>query len=358
MADQLLDLVRPQLRPRSDDSLGRLADQARLRTLLRAPAETVQLALLPFTAPSELGPAADAVLRDTADQLARVKSNRRTRFVFIPLGATLRRRVRTPEQARVALGASEVLSATLVQDKDRIRLHASISDVRSKTTVRDWDTDYPPAKMKYAGVAMAAMVTMSLHLPALVPKAAVNTAASLDYAAGLAAVRRDTGIDTAIAHFERAVAADPDSPLPYAGLAEAEWFKFYLTKDKLWIDRATESVRQAEARNADLAEVQRIGGLLKANAGWYEQAVAEYQRAIELDPANGDAYRRLGSAYESNSQLDQAASAYQKAVEASPAGRPARPGGGTGGNRQESPRRLRPLLSRVPCGGQWRPRPG
>ncbi|HEV2198257.1 MAG TPA: protein kinase [Bryobacteraceae bacterium] len=283
-----------------------------------APPETVQLALLPFTAPSGLDPIANAVLHDAAEQLARVKSSRRSKFVFIPLSTTLRRRVTTPEQARAALGASEVLSATLVQDNDRILLHAAISDARSKAAIRSSDAAYTPAQMKYAGVALAGMVTSTLRLPALVPKAVVNAAASQDYAAGLGAVRRDTGIDSAIAHFERAVAADPDSPLPYAGLSEAEWIKFYLTKDKLWLDRATQSIRQAEARNPDLAEVHRIGGLLKANAGWYEQAVVEYERAIELDPANGEAYRRLGTAYESNNQLEPAAAAYQRAIAANP----------------------------------------
>ena len=61
-----------------------------------------------------------------------------------------------------------------------------------------------------------------------------------------------------------------------------------------------------------------MAGLLRANAGFYEQAEAEYQRAIELEPSNGDAYRRLGHVYEQAIRLDQALAAYEKAVELDP----------------------------------------
>jgi Flp pilus assembly protein TadD len=77
-------------------------------------------------------------------------------------------------------------------------------------------------------------------------------------------------------------------------------------------------VRQAEGRNPDVAAVHRIAGLLKADEGWYDQAAAEYRRAMELDPANSDAYRRLGQAEQRNSQVDQALAAYQRAIELEP----------------------------------------
>ncbi len=68
-------------------------------------------------------------------------------------------------------------------------------------------------------------------------------------------------------------------------------------------------------RNPDVAAVQRVAGLLKANDGQYEQAVAEYQRAIEIEPANSDAHRRLGQAYKANGQLDQAFTEFRRAVD-------------------------------------------
>jgi Flp pilus assembly protein TadD len=78
-------------------------------------------------------------------------------------------------------------------------------------------------------------------------------------------------------------------------------------------------VEAAQRRNPDLAPVHRVAGLLLANGGYYEMAEAEYRRAIELDPGNGDAYRRIGAVYEKSGQLQEALAAYQNAVRVDPA---------------------------------------
>jgi tetratricopeptide (TPR) repeat protein len=64
--------------------------------------------------------------------------------------------------------------------------------------------------------------------------------------------------------------------------------------------------------------VHCVTGLLLFQASLYEQAETEYLRAIELDAANGDAYRRLGQVYVRNHRLDQALAMLKKAVEVGP----------------------------------------
>jgi len=159
-------------------------------------------------------------------------------------------------------------------------------------------------------------VTLAFRLPILA--ANVNRAAQSDYFSGLALTRRDSTIDQALPLLERAVTADPDSPLTYAALAEAESFKYFATKDPIWRDRFTESVRQAEMRNPDLAEVHLVSGILKSDLGLYEPAATEYLRAIDLRPQNGAAHMRLGQVYERNNLGDRALDEYRKAVEVDP----------------------------------------
>jgi serine/threonine-protein kinase len=282
-----------------------------------APRESVSLALLPFEAGPDAAALAEVVSRDASAELAHLKGGKRARLSVIPLRDVTRRNVDSAAKARDVLSATHVVSGTITREAGRVVLRAFLTDTRTQANSGDWKAEYAPGEVHYAAAALAGMVTASLHLPAL-EMPPVNAKAKQDYLAGFAYTRRNSTVDKALPLLERAVAADPDSPLTWAGLAEAQWFKYFMTKDAAWLDRTSESLRQAQDRDLDLAPVHRVAGLLRANAGFYEQAEAEYQRAIELDPSNGDAYRRLGHVYEQSNQLDQALAALEKAAEVDP----------------------------------------
>ena len=228
------------------------------------------------------------------------------------------KKVDTLEKTKSMLGATHALHGTLEKENEDFTLHAYLTDARSGANVRDWQVRYKASELRYAPVALAGMVTYTFRLPSVITNATVNAAARQDYLTGLSYVHGDTGIDDAVHMLERAVAADPDSPLSYAGLAEAQRSKYFLTGETVWRERAQESLRQAELRNLDLAEVHIISGLLKADSSFYELAGADYQRAIELQPNNGDAYRYLSGVYNSNGQPSEARAAIQKAVQIQP----------------------------------------
>ena len=271
-----------------------------------APKESISLAMLPLEARPDAAALADLVTRDAASELAHIKGGTRARLKVIPLADVTGRHA-----------ATHVLRGNIARENGRVSLRVFLTDSRTQVNVGDWKAEYAPGEVRYAGRAMAAMVTASLRLPPLT--ASVNAKARPDYEAGMAYTRRNSTIDKALPLLESAVAADPDSALTWAGLAEAQWFKYFLTDDPAWLERTSESLRQAQDRDLDLAPVHRVAGLLRANAGSYEQAAAEYQRAIEIDPSNGDAYRRLGTVYERSNQMDQALTAFKRAVEVDPA---------------------------------------
>jgi len=277
----------------------------------------VRLAMLPLEPGPNQASLAESISREAAAQLLRLKGGTRARLSVIPWSDVIGRHVNNVEKARAALGATHVLRGTVNMENDKVVVHAFLTDARTQANNGEWKAEYAPGEVRYAPVAMAGMVTAGLRLPALAITS-VNAAANQNYLAGLAYTRRNSTVDKALPLLESAVAADPDSPLTWAGLADAQWFKYFTTKDPAWLDRTSESLRQAQGRNPDLLRVHIITGLLRANAGLYEQAEAEYQRALELDPANSEAYRRLGQIYERNGQLDRALAAFRRAVELDP----------------------------------------
>lgn len=283
-----------------------------------APKETVRLALLPFEGDDETASLSRKVVRDTAAQLGRIKGDADTKYVFIPLTKVLSSKITTPKQAQAVLQATHVVRGTVDKQNEKLSFHVYLTDTASLVDAKKWEAEYTHEELRHAPMALAGIVTGTLRLPPLVAASSVNAAARQDYEKGLSSVRRERGVDDALHFFSSAVAADAESPLTHAGLAEAQWFKYFYAKEKIWLDLATESVRQAELRNPDLASVHRISGRLKANLGLHEQAIADYRRAIDLEPGHSGAYRRLGSAYEVNNQLDEALAAYRSAVEEEP----------------------------------------
>jgi len=282
-----------------------------------APAETVRLVMLPFETDSGAGIAAN-FLNEVTHTLTQIRSSPGTKLVVIPADDIARNKIQRPDAARTVLGATHALHGTLAGDNEKLILHAYLTDTRSQVNKGEWSVEYKRGQQRYLPVALAGLVTGTFRLPPLSMQTAVNPAAQQDFLAGLNYLRRNSGTDNALLALERAVAADPDSPLTYAALAEAQWFKYFLTGDSLWLERTKESTRQAWARNPDLPQVHRIAGLIRADAGLYELAEAEYLRAIELEPNSADAWRRLGMVYETDNKPDQALAAYRRAVEADP----------------------------------------
>jgi len=284
-----------------------------------APPETVRLALLPLETDRDTAPLADRLLQETAAQISRLKGSARTAFRLIDPIKTQRNQVRTVDQARASVGASHVLHGTLRKENDKLKLYVQLTNASTGGEARQWDAEYAPSETRYIPVALAGIVTETLHLPPLVAAPTVNAAALADFQKGMEVVRNDDKVDDALAFFSRAATADPHSSVAYAELAEAQWKKYYFTQDKIWLDRMVESLEEAEVRNPDVAQVHRMNGRVLDNSGRYDQAAAEYLRAIELEPGNSDTYRRLGWSYEENKQPNDALAAYQQAVALDPA---------------------------------------
>jgi serine/threonine protein kinase/tetratricopeptide (TPR) repeat protein len=285
---------------------------------INVPAETVRLAMLPFSTAPDFASVSETLLHETANRLARLKGTPHTHFKFISEDDLIRGRVKTPEEARVLATATHTLTVTLERQGEIVVVNGFLTDVRSGAELRKWTARYKPAEVGYAPAALAGLVTEAVHLPPLSTNALINAKARPDYQKGLSFLRGDKNIDAAVAAMSSAVAADPGSALAYAGLAEAQWAEYHDSNDGKWLNQATESARLAQYRNPDLAEVHRIMGLLEQENGASEAAKVEYKRAIELEPNNGDGYRRLGIAYRVTNQFNEALAAFRKAVQVQP----------------------------------------
>jgi tetratricopeptide (TPR) repeat protein/TolB-like protein len=283
---------------------------------MATPPETVRLAVLPFETDAANRALSDGLVNETAERLRRVRNSRTRRLTVIPLDAVLQNKLDRPEQAVTLLAASHVLHGTLRQDGDRTMIHAYLTDAHS-VLLKDLQAPYYQKDLRDLPVALTGLITGTLHLQPLAASTSVNSTAYADFTKGSALLGRDA-TDQAIPLLENAAKADPDSPLIYARLAEAQMVKYSLTNDSMWIEQAIVSLGNARQRNPDAVEVWLVSAMIDEYRGLYESAEADLHRALEIEPQNGDAWRRLGKIYQEKKRFADAQSAYQEAIRMQP----------------------------------------
>ena len=284
------------------------------------PPTNVRLAVLPFEGPKDTAPIGGGVLQDVSDRIAHLRDGRRT-VVVIPSSEALRDHVRTPEQARQVLHATHALQTTVRREGDEFVAQASVIDLSTQAHVRDFSGRYSSATIGSMPAALAGAVSVALRLQGATAQESLSPAATAPYDRGLYLLRENPqNFENAIALFQEAVRLDPRSPLPLAGLAQAQITKFQITKQESCIEDAQRALRAAESLNPDSVRVRLAAGLLNETAGQYEKALEDYRRVQDLEPRNIDALLRIGHIYgpDALDMPEKAIDAYQKAIALDP----------------------------------------
>src|SRR6202040_688514 len=121
-------------------------------------------------------------------------------------------------------------------------------------------------------------------------------------------------LDLAIAALGNAVKVDPRFALGFAHLGEAYRLKYQLDKDTKWIEEALANCQKAQQLDDRLPVVYVTLGHIHRTTGKYDLALQEYQRALQLDPRSADAVIGLAESYDSAGRAADAEAAYRKAI--------------------------------------------
>ena len=129
--------------------------------------------------------------------------------------------------------------------------------------------------------------------------------AQLDYERAIAALKNDAA-EQALPLLTRLSLDAPDKPRLFTNLGLAH---FRLHQAEL----AEQAFQQAIARNPDDAVAHNHLGILQRRQGRFDDALLEYQRAIEIDSKYARAYLNLGILFDLYLQdLDKALQQYRK----------------------------------------------
>jgi serine/threonine-protein kinase len=229
------------------------------------------------------------------------------------------------------LGATHVLAGTVERSGRELRMALSVAtpageSLSSQRVVASLDS--LPA-LGSAVLSGADTVMSRARLPPIrgLTEAGVRQALSIDplafeeYAQAREYMRSTDvpgNVDHAIGLLSRAVGRDRSFALAHAGLAEAYWQKYQLTREAQWTDRARASALDALRLEPDDPMVRYTLALIYRGMGRAEDALVEASKAVALQPSNDDLYRLRGRLHADLGRVDQAMVDLNKALDLRP----------------------------------------
>lgn len=125
-------------------------------------------------------------------------------------------------------------------------------------------------------------------------------------------------IDAAIDRFNRAIALDPDFALAQTGLGSALWLKYEASHDAAWVPRARAACMRALAVDPNLPASHVCLGTVALGTGEFDEAVREFQRAVDREPTSDEATLGLARAQARSGTPDAAEATYTRAIDLRP----------------------------------------
>ena len=235
-----------------------------------------------------------------------------------------------PEIAK-HLGVQVVVAGSVAQSIDRVRITVQLIDATDRNL---WAERYdrPNTDLLAIQAEVASAIAREIRTTVspqdqkrLAAWRAVAPEAYESYLRGKFYAGRRSKEDNLqqIGFFERAIAADPQFAAARAelGRAYAQRFFFYSPSEVQLQERAFVEIERALAIDPDLAVAHEAKGELlwqPWNRFPHDRAIAEYRRAIELNPSADEARHLLGTVYLHVGLLDEGLREIQEAIRINP----------------------------------------
>ena len=281
------------------------------------------IAVLPF---ENVGndPANEAVSAGLMDSLASRLTNLevgKQPLWVVPTSEVRRQKITDPTTALRELGATIAVQGSLQRDGQTIQMTVNLINtktLRQIGSVRLEDRAGDFSTLEDEAVArMATLMKIDVTPDMLRAGGPVNAGAYELYLKALGYSQRydkPGNLDLAIEALNSAVKTDPRFALGFAELGEAYRSKYSLDKDTKWIDEALANCQKAVQLDDRLPAVYVTLGNIHRTTGKYDLALQEFQRALQLDPRNADAISGLAKSYDAAGRTADAETSFKKAI--------------------------------------------
>ncbi len=285
------------------------------------------VAILPFDvleSDSDLSALADGLMTTITRGLTQFEGVNDQLVVMSPT-MVLNRGAADPAAAWEKLGAGYAVEGTLQGSGDRLELMLTLSDAKDGPQL---DTEVVTGSRgdvlglrNDAVRVLANMLDLRIqpeHVESPLGISNLSLGAGEFYTAGVGYLNRSFDTDNlhrAIDQFERALDRDNQYAPAHAGLAESYRRLYIREKDEQRLEQARLSAQDALRLDDRLPEAHITLGSILTAAHKPNRAIERFQRALELNPRNGEAFEGLAQAYDELGRFDEALATHHQAVQ-------------------------------------------
>jgi serine/threonine protein kinase/tetratricopeptide (TPR) repeat protein len=291
--------------------------------------QNVSLAILPVEVPAgnpQFAALANGVVATLAAKLTQLGENHSVQVVS---ASEMRgKHVATLVEARQEFGVNLGLRVDLQRSGDLVRVASTLLDATTGRALAGKSFDAPISDTFKIedDVANSAAAALGVSLRPEERRVLVSHGTNLPEAYNYYLQARGylddpfkpENANSAIALLNQALKLDPNYGSAQAQLGMAFWWKYYSTKDKGAVTSAKQSCANAVDSGNAGAEGHICLGVVANGTGQYELAAAEFQKAVQLDSTNDQAYTGLAFAQQHLNKLGEAEKTYQHVIQLRP----------------------------------------
>ncbi len=267
----------------------------------------------------------DGLMETLTSRLTQLEQFSERTLWVVPANEVRNTHILTIDEARRNFRINLAITGSLQRDHQRVLMTMNLVDAKSLRQINAASIALrTPALSTIPDelvIKSAEMLEMNLQAQQQRMLSSGGTTVSAAYEAYLRArgfmlkhQEQEQYLDAALASYQQAVTQDSVYALAYAGLGEGYWRKYEKTADQQWIEKAVSNCKRAVVLQQDLPRAHLVLGEIYNGTGQYGLALAESQRALEIDTVHAEAHLMQARAYENLGRLAEAEAAYQKSI--------------------------------------------
>jgi len=283
------------------------------------------IAVLPFenVGDPEFAPTTDGFSGSLTNQLSNLEAAQRSLWV-VPASEIRTNKITDAASAFRTLGATMVVEGKVQRVGSGIHVTVVLLDAKHMRQLGSAEVDNAAgdlvAVQNGAVSSLARLMKIKVNEPQLAPPTSAPGAYE-SYLKGLGLLQRydkPGNVDQAISALRSAVNSDSRFTLGYAALCNAYRLKFITQNDASAIPLAAANCEKAASMDARLLAVHVNLGRLNAAVGKYDLSLQEFQKALEMNPLDGEAIAGVAAAYEHLNRPADAEANLKRAIEQRP----------------------------------------